>query len=930
MDKLITNELSLSLNQKLRNDLIDNFKKIQNGVDGQSDAVNKQIKDMLGDVPLQDQNEVTQARIDANGKQYQTIKTRMDIDQATAETALSEGRDTSTEVKSARVGGTGTVYPTLKQRIDNQEVTMAKNINDKLSEISTVPETFKDLATLKSAYPNGKNGLFVTVDNGHKYIWQNNQWQDSGIYQSVGIAKGAVNYDNLDNQAKNLGSTLFDIRQSALNKGYYQYLPFIFEFGSLDSSNGNERDDTQKMVRSGFVRGDGEIWNFFDSLPDLYNYRLLSYKLDGTFNTLEFDWKSSDGSTMVSDASLMYRLTLTTKDQSNAVLVDTNHTVVVASDKDKAPYNPMDLWGSFDYMINIGAGKQPTIVVEPNKDITITMPDNDLYYYDNIQTGFTLQSETSVQGKVFTIKSSQVLYWDLQANTISVAGVDQPRPKHNVLLANNIWGQITNGYFAKFVKDWGLFDHMINVAGNRQPSFENIGVNALTVNVTMPASNLFYFDNTQTGFTLQSPTKYQENVFTLDNNQLLVWDLDANSIKVQNVGERRPNHNVLLANNIYGKITNGHFAQYYQMQNHDGYTNAKGHHVTATSQHKKLTSFSLGNTQSMCFIGDNLLTAQGTPSDHSTYNHMILYDMSFNKISDFTHNLGHFNTVDYNETYDTLITGNASDDLEKPAIYLVKDFSKLSDGAVINYDGENVIKINLFNDHSQAFNSNVGICFGETEYIAYVSFANPNTVKNVGQMGTIGFAKILLGVGDNDLSQATDGWGTFISDQNGYNGTAKFIQRFYGENLGANQDMTYFDGHLWGTFSRYDTEFYKIGLNSGGKFTLEESYMLPNYNETTGAFNQLESEGAAIWKGNYYLLTYKGAINAVPINGKQLGNGEVGAKVAFDFPTSQTPHVTITPTSATTDLYIDTIDTTGFTVKSASDKAGSFNWESNI
>lgn len=929
MEKLKTNELSLGLNQTLRNDLVDNFDKIQKGVDGQSDSLNKQILDMLGNVAPQDQNEVTQARIDSNGKSYDTLKGREDATQATAETALSEERDTSAEVQNARTDTTSTTYPSLKERLDNQQNLLDNRIDGKISQISAVPETFSTLTDLQNLYPNGKTGLFVVAQNGHKYIWTNNDWIDAGVYQAVGIADGSIKYDNLDKQAKLLESTYFDIRNSALQRLFYSYLPFVLESGAIDSSKGDNRDNAI-MARSGFVYGDGQSWNFYDQNPDKYDYRLLSYKLDGTFNRLEFDWKSSDGSTFLSDVSLKYRLTVVTKDKSNVDLYDLHKTIFVASDKDKAPYNPMDLWGSFDYMINIGGGQKPEIIVQPNKDIIIKLPNNDLYYYDNIQTGFTLQSKSEIQGSSFTLETSQVLYWDLEKNVISVSDVNQKRPKHNVLLANNIWGQMTNGYFAQYVKDWGLFGHMINVAGNQQPRFENVGVNALTINITMPASNLFYYDNTQTGFTLQSPTNYQGNVFTLNNNQLLVWDLDANTIKVQNVGDRRPNHNVLLANNIYGKITNGHFAQYYQMQNHDGYTNAKGHQVTATSQYKKLTSFSLGNTQSMCFIGDNLLTVQGAPSDHSTYNHMILYDMNFNKISDFTHNLGHFNTVDYNETYDTLITGNASDDLEKPAIYLIKDFSKLSDGAVINYDGDNVIKINLFNEQSQAFDSNVGICFGETEYIAYVSFVNPNTVKNVGLMGTIGFAKIMLGIGDNDLSQVTDGWGTFISDQNGYNGTAKVIQRFYGENLGANQDMNYFDGHLWGTFSRYDTEFYKIGLNSGGKFTLEESYMLPNYNETTGAFNQLESEGAAIWKGNYYLLTYKGAINAVPINGKQLGNGEVGAKVAFDFPTSQTPHVTITPTSATTDLYIDTIDTTGFTVKSASDKSGSFNWESNI
>lgn len=76
MDRLKTNELSLGLDQGFRGDLIDNFEKIQNGIDGQGDALNKQIEDMLGNVPLQDQNEVTQARIDVNGKSYDTLKGR--------------------------------------------------------------------------------------------------------------------------------------------------------------------------------------------------------------------------------------------------------------------------------------------------------------------------------------------------------------------------------------------------------------------------------------------------------------------------------------------------------------------------------------------------------------------------------------------------------------------------------------------------------------------------------------------------------------------------------------------------------------------------------------------------------------------------------------------------------------------------------------
>ena len=192
MEKLKTNELSLGLNQTFRNDLVDNFEKIQKGVDGQSDTLNKQITDLLGDVAPQDQNEVTQARIDGNGKLYNTLKGRSDATQATAETALSEERDTSAEVQDARTNSSSKTYPTLKARMNSQENDLNNSINNKLSQISSVPETFTNLDAIKAKYPNGKNGLMIAADNGHKYIWANSKWTDAGVYQSQGIAPGSI------------------------------------------------------------------------------------------------------------------------------------------------------------------------------------------------------------------------------------------------------------------------------------------------------------------------------------------------------------------------------------------------------------------------------------------------------------------------------------------------------------------------------------------------------------------------------------------------------------------------------------------------------------------------------------------------------------------------------------------------------------------
>ncbi|MCG0732273.1 collagen-like protein [Lactiplantibacillus plantarum] len=57
-----------------------------------------------------------------------------------------------------------------------------------------IPETFTNLAALQSKYPTGSNGIMVTADTGHKYIWANSTWTDAGIYQAVGIADGSVGW----------------------------------------------------------------------------------------------------------------------------------------------------------------------------------------------------------------------------------------------------------------------------------------------------------------------------------------------------------------------------------------------------------------------------------------------------------------------------------------------------------------------------------------------------------------------------------------------------------------------------------------------------------------------------------------------------------------------------------------------------------------
>ena len=83
-------------------------------------------------------------------------------------------------------------YAALKQKDAQQDAAIATKarqdfIVDYLSKMSLQPETFENESALKAKYPDGKPGIMVTVDTGHKWIYANGQWNDCGVYQSAGF-----------------------------------------------------------------------------------------------------------------------------------------------------------------------------------------------------------------------------------------------------------------------------------------------------------------------------------------------------------------------------------------------------------------------------------------------------------------------------------------------------------------------------------------------------------------------------------------------------------------------------------------------------------------------------------------------------------------------------------------------------------------------
>ena len=164
-------------------------------------------------------------KLDQHDKDYQTqLQQVIDDARNTYNTETKNARDgliaMQAEIDEGRGDAThlaGRVSDMLTQIKDNDIVTIHDHqediskistaINDRLKNMKTTPVGIADVQTLQNTYPNGADGLFVTLDNKHLYMWLNGQWSDAGPYetaqldkqveQSIGDVKSAVLKENL-------------------------------------------------------------------------------------------------------------------------------------------------------------------------------------------------------------------------------------------------------------------------------------------------------------------------------------------------------------------------------------------------------------------------------------------------------------------------------------------------------------------------------------------------------------------------------------------------------------------------------------------------------------------------------------------------------------------------------------------------------------
>lgn len=96
--------------------------------------------------------------------------------------------------------------------------TMNSAINERLSQMKTNPIAVANAGELTTKYPTGADGIFITVDTGHKWVYLYGAWKDCGNYQAIGIENSelAPLKEDLIKQAGRINQNITDIGLNSL------------------------------------------------------------------------------------------------------------------------------------------------------------------------------------------------------------------------------------------------------------------------------------------------------------------------------------------------------------------------------------------------------------------------------------------------------------------------------------------------------------------------------------------------------------------------------------------------------------------------------------------------------------------------------------------------------------------------------------------
>lgn len=282
---------------------VDNFSNVKKTAEQAKQVANDSIA-QVNEV----NNEITTAR-----SRFSNLNDRLnnqDIKINAAETTINANanynRLTEKDLSQDKMISNKADKDEIESRLNNQDEKISnkadKNeIERKLSQISLVPEAFDNVETLKSKYPNGKTGIFITVDTGHKWIYSNQAWVDAGAYQSTGIVDESVEFKKLAFNARSTANALYNPSGAAIdfinrklflkgringlgvnyiNSGEFDLLPSVSFISSTKDGNLMVRETRDKILEEetylGFIDVTKRGYSLAFNVANDYNVEFYS------------------------------------------------------------------------------------------------------------------------------------------------------------------------------------------------------------------------------------------------------------------------------------------------------------------------------------------------------------------------------------------------------------------------------------------------------------------------------------------------------------------------------------------------------------------------------------------------------------------------------------------------------------------------------
>lgn len=686
-----------------------------------------------------------------------------------------DAQDTAISQKETIVNANAN-YAALQQKDAQQDAAIAQKagkfeLEDKLSQMDLQPEGFENEAALRAKYPNGKSGIMVTVDTGHKYIWANSTWTDAGVYQSVGIADGSVGWKErtpVGSQAQvqyvGIGRINFDFENKLIVIPKNTYIVV----GKNNISIGY--DITTAIPTA------------TDSSPDPIFFILTVSPQETKFNC----YTSANFNEM---------------SESEVVIAVCNNA-----------QKTVEMNG--DYLINGRARivyAQPVITYQSDVTYKINSDGTMLVTFAKNDQFQVIISYPSAQKRVpveasYTLKNSEALVYNSRDNSLVALNFDSLLPD-SLIIISNYYGKIQNNINA--VQGDGNYEYysdgtenVIYYAGTVTAKKNGT---AIDVNFDRADTRLFYKDSAG-----NHQMNVAESMYTVPHNFSLVLNRETKSLEVINTDNViRGVHSILIACHLgFAKKVGMYFNSL-----------RTGISELLTSGKIPINRYKTYVGQDATKVGDEYwLFDESTPDHMSTaYIHRI-NPTDFSEIGLITHNLGHANGVDYRDN--TLLVYNGSALPPEINLYTNPDNTK-TDLKIQDAANTQII----FKESSKLLPGDGSACFGPDKKNVYYAYSAGGT--------QVVILKILLGLGDNDLSDKTTDksdnqhWGSFVSGKSSdeYNGTAQIIASYTGNISGDSQPQGMaFNGDLYLGTSHSEQKAYQLQLLDDGSFKVVDFY----------------------------------------------------------------------------------------------------------